>query len=38
VRGGKAAIWREEESEKVIFHTDYAEVVVKPRSGELVCA
>ena len=22
VRGGKAAIWREEESEKVIFHTD----------------
>jgi len=22
VRGGKAAIWRDEESEKVIFHTD----------------
>ena len=31
-RGGKTAIWREEEAEKVIFHTDYAEVFVKPRN------
>ena len=31
VRGGRAAI------EGVIFHTDYAEVVVKPRSRVLAC-
>ena len=31
-RGGKEAIWREVESERVIFHTDYAEVCVKPMS------
>ena len=30
-RGGKDAIWRDE-AEKVIFHTDYAEVFVKPRN------
>ena len=30
-RGGRQAIWRDEESERVLFHTDYAEVFVKPR-------
>jgi len=30
-RGGRQMIWRDEESERVIFHTDYAEVCVKPR-------
>ena len=38
VRGGKAAIWREEESERVIFHSDYAEVCVKPRNADLACS
>jgi hypothetical protein len=30
-RGGRQAIWQDEESQRVIFHTDYAEVCVKPR-------
>ncbi len=30
-RGGRQAIWGDEESQRVIFHTDYAEVGVKPR-------
>ena len=31
-RGGKDVIWRDEEAERVVFHTDYAEVFVKPRN------
>jgi len=30
-RGGKTAIWCAEESARVIFHSDYAEVFVNPR-------
>ena len=30
-RGGRQTIWRDEESKRVIYHTDYAEVCVKPR-------
>ena len=37
-RGGKQAIWRDDEAQRVIFHTDYAEVDVKPRSRCLACA
>ena len=37
-RGGKHAIWHDDEAERVVFHTDYAEVYVKPRSRGLACA
>jgi hypothetical protein len=36
-RGGRDAIWRDEESQRVIFHTDYAEAGVKPRNLERAC-
>ena len=37
-RGGRDAIWRAEESGRVIFHSDYAEVLVKPRVSGFACA
>jgi transposase InsO family protein len=37
-RGGRDAIWRQEESERVIFHTDYAESWVKPRIRGFACS